>query len=50
MERTIEMNEIRELTADELDHVNGGIVMLLGALALSAALLAADRYGECPWH
>ena len=56
MELAIKSNEVsladnvRPMSDIEIDGVNGGGAMLIGALALAGALLVADRYGDCPWH
>ena len=43
-------DEIRPLTDIEIDGVSGGGAMLIGALALAATFLVADRTQDCPWH
>ena len=56
MERAIKSNEafnaddVRPMSDIEIDGVNGGGAMLVGALVLAGALYLADRYGDCPWH
>ena len=41
MERTIETNEIRELTAAELDAVEGGVLFMLEVTVFTTVFCAA---------
>ena len=41
MERTIETNEIRELTAAELDAVEGGVLLMLEVTVFATVFCSA---------
>ena len=43
-------DDVRPLSDIEIDDVNGGGAMLIGALVLAGALYLGDRYGDAPWH